>query len=334
MPKRDDCKPSDSSYGHANIDKSPNSDSVSVSDGYIDLRELFETIWLGKWLIALFTFLFSICSVVYALSLPNVYTSTAVLLPVDASKGGGLSELARQFGGVASLAGFNLGSGSGTKSTEAIEVLQSWSFLEDFIKEEGIAAEVIAVNGWDQDSNQLLYNESLYDVEEQIWVREPEKGKGVEPSSWELYEKFSSFLRVTKDKSSNFIHIEIQHFSPHFAKKLVDSLVEKINNMFRERDTAEAIKNIEFLKKQINTTHIASMQTVFYDLIEDQTKTLMLADVQSEYVFRTVNEARVPELRSKPNRVFICILGAVLGSFFGVIFVVVFRSSSRKKESN
>jgi LPS O-antigen subunit length determinant protein (WzzB/FepE family) len=65
------------------------------------------------------------------------------------------------------------------------------------------------------------------------------------------------------------------------------------------------------------------MQSVFYDLIEDQTKTLMLAKGSTEYVFKTVSESRVAEEKSKPKRALICILGAILGGVLGCVIALV-----------
>jgi LPS O-antigen subunit length determinant protein (WzzB/FepE family) len=62
---------------------------------------------------------------------------------------------------------------------------------------------------------------------------------------------------------------------------------------------------------------------MLFSLIEEQTKTLMLANVREEYVFKTVDPAVVPERKSKPMRVFIVILTALLSGFFMSMIVVV-----------
>jgi len=79
------------------------------SDDDIDLRELWNAIWVGKWLILAITILFTIGSVLYALSVPDEYKSTVLLAPASSSSSSSLSKLAGQFGGLASLAGINLG---------------------------------------------------------------------------------------------------------------------------------------------------------------------------------------------------------------------------------
>lgn len=291
-----------------------------VYDDEIDLLELWRALMRGKWIIIGLTAVFSVVSVFYALSLPNMYKSTAVLAPTESSSG---ANLMGQFGGLASLAGISLGGGGSSKTAEALEILKSWAFVEAFIADQNIAAEVFAVKGWNPDTNELIYNAEIYDLESSKWTREPPKGKQAEPSSWELYERFSQYLSVSEDKATGFTTISVEHFSPEIAKQWVDALVMKINTQLQSRDAKEAEKNIEFLRQQIEATPLASMQSVFYDLIEEQTKTLMLAKGSVEYVFKTVSDARVPEQRSKPKRALLCAFGAMLGGLIGCIIALV-----------
>ena len=139
-------------------------------DDEIDLLELWRALMRGKWIIIAFTSVFSIASVFYALSLPNMYKSTAVLAPAESS-GGGLGKLAGQFGGLASLAGINLGGSGPDKTAEALEILQSWAFIEEFIQEQNIAPQVFAVKGWSPETNELIYNTEIYNPQTQTWTR-------------------------------------------------------------------------------------------------------------------------------------------------------------------
>ena len=81
----------------------------NIADDEIDLRELFTAIWQGKWIIIAITTLFAVASVFYAINQPNIYKSEALLAPAEQDQQGGLGALAGQFGGLASLAGVNLG---------------------------------------------------------------------------------------------------------------------------------------------------------------------------------------------------------------------------------
>jgi len=70
---------------------------------------------------------------------------------------------------------------------------------------------------------------------------------------------------------------------------------------------------------------LVSLDEVFAQLIEEQTKTIMLANVSKDYVFTVIDPAVVPELESYPKRAVICILGALFGGMLGACLVLVRR---------
>ena len=65
------------------------------------------------------------------------------------------------------------------------------------------------------------------------------------------------------------------------------------------------------------------MQASFYQLIEEQTKVLMLANSSKEYVLKTISPAMMPEKKSKPSRVLIVIAGGVIGGFLSVLWILI-----------
>ena len=101
-----------------NLKQANGSVTDNIANDEIDLRELFTVIWQGKLIVIALTILFAVASVFYAISLPNVYKSEALLAPAEAQQQGGLGALAGQFGGLASLAGVNLGAGGGVDKTQ------------------------------------------------------------------------------------------------------------------------------------------------------------------------------------------------------------------------
>jgi uncharacterized protein involved in exopolysaccharide biosynthesis len=298
----------------------------SESNDEIDLWKLLQAIWNGKWLILLFTAFFSIGAVLYALSLSDQYRAVSILAPASSSSSSSLSKLAGQFGGLASLAGVSLGGGDGAdKTTIAIELMKTWGFLEQFILESNIAAEVFAATKWDKAKKQLIYDQEIYDPVSKKWLLDPQSDSGgtFEPSSWVLYQELSKRLTISKDKETGLIRVSLEFYSPELAKEWVDMLIKQINKQMKNEDKASAKKSIEFLTEQVSKTQVADMQAVFFQLIEEQAKTLMLAEVNDEYVLKTVSPAKIPEEKSGPKRALICIVGFLLGSGLGTIFILV-----------
>jgi len=286
----------------------------------IDLRELFAVIWQGKWLIIGITAVFAIGAVIFAIKQPNIYKSEALLAPASEEQGGGLSGLASQFGGLASLAGVNLGSKGGTDKTElAIEVLKSRQFTSDFIQRHNILADLMAAEKWDRNADKLIYNPEIYNEKTNTWVREAKAPFKPEPSMQEAYKVFSKMIAVNKAKETGMVTISVEHLSPAVAQQWVAWLIQDINKVMKDRDVAEANRSSEFLNKQIALTNVADIRIILYKLVEEQAKTIMFAEVRDEYVFKTIDPALVPEEKAKPKRALICALGTLLGSMLGVI---------------
>jgi uncharacterized protein involved in exopolysaccharide biosynthesis len=296
-----------------------------VADDEIDLRELFSVIWQGKWLIIAITAVFAIGSVIFAINQPNIYKSEALLAPADSEQGGGgLAALAGQFGGLASMAGINLGGGGGVDKTQmAIEVMKSRQFTSDFIQNHNILPDLMAAKKWNMADNTINYDEDLYLSTESKWIREAKLPYKPEPSMQEAYKEFSKIIAVNAAKDTGMVNVSVEHLSPQVAQQWVNWLVADINNEMKQRDVAEANRSKAFLQTQIQQTNVADIRTILYKLIEEQTKTIMFAEVRDEYVFKTIDPAFVPEEKAKPKRALICVLGTMLGGMLAMMLVLI-----------
>ena len=291
----------------------------------IDLRELCQVIWAGKWIILLGTIIAGLMAVFIALSLPDIYRSEALLAPASNEESGGLGALASQYGGLASLAGINLGGlggGSTDQTTFGMEVLKSRKFIGDFVARHKLLPSVVALEGWELLDDELLYDESIYDPEVNAWTRNVKPPKQVEPSLLEAHEEFVKLLDIAQDPDTGLVKLSVETYSPYLSKQWVDWLVEDINDEIRQQEVVEAENSIAFLQEQLVATPLADMQTIFYQLIEEQTQTIMLANARPEYLFRTVDPAVVSEEPIRPRRMLIYIVGVLLGGFFSLLFVV------------
>nr|WP_319555521.1 Wzz/FepE/Etk N-terminal domain-containing protein [uncultured Vibrio sp.] len=305
------------------------------NDDEIDLRELFAAIWKGKWIIIATTFVFAVASVLYALSLPNIYKADALLAPAESSSSGGLSKMAGQLGGLAALAGVNLGGAESSQTDLAVQVMKSRQFIDAFVNRHDLLVPLMAAKDWDLVNNQLVMDDEIYDQSTGEWLREPEGLRGSKPTAQEAFEVFKEdTLSVNQDKDSGLYTVSIKHYSPYVAQQWVNWMIEDINKVMRERTIAETSQNLDYLNTQLQKTAVADMQSTFYKLIEEQTKSLMLAEVQEEFVFKTVDPAVVPELKDGPKRALICVLGTLVGIIFAFLIILGKFLITRKQNNS
>ena len=293
-------------------------------DDEIDLKELFTVLWDGKLVITLVTGFAAVCAVLFALWLPNIYESKALLAPKDESGAGGIAGLARQYGGLASLAGINIGGGGGesSKSMIAQQKIQSLDFFTRHLYEK-IVLDLMAVDHWEAESGKLVIDRDVFDVKSQTWLREASFPRQAKPSPQEAHKAFLEVLTLSEDQKTTLVTIAIKHQSPVVAQAWVALIIEAITEELRGSDVEEAQGSIAFLEQQRAQTSLVSLDEVFAQLIEEQTKTIMLANVSKDYVFNVIDPAVVPELKSEPKRALICILGTLLGGMLGTLLVLV-----------
>ena len=288
----------------------------------INLLELLQVLWQGKIIIISLTSFASIFAVLYSLSLPNVYESKALLVPVDSSNS--ISGALGSYRGLAGLTGINLPSGgSEANSEKAMETIKSLSFFEKNILTNIFLPNLMALESWSSGTNKVIYDESIYKMSSDSWSEKP--------SAQQAYKEFTNtHLRLGKDKNSSFITISIKHQSPFIAKKWTEIVINEVNDFYRQRDKEESEKAVSYLNQQISMTGSSEIRQVLAELVQEETKKLTLIDANQFYVFEYIDPPAVMEKKSEPNRANICITIAFLSGILSILLVFIRHYSSMR----
>ncbi len=286
-------------------------------DEEIDVFELIKVLWKRRIVIFFITVLSAIMSVMYALSLPNIYTSKSLLSPIQANNS--LSSQLGNYSSLAGLAGFDLGADSGSKTTEAIERIKSYDFfVEQFLPNIELN-DLVAAQKWDESSNKIKY----FSI--------PEIDK---PTNQDAYETYKKILRISQDKQTSFVSIEIDHISPYVAQKWLMLIIKNANLHMRDIDKEVAKNSLDFLNETISSITLSETKVAISNLIENQVKTLALTEATEDYVFKPISQPIAPEKKSSPTRSIISITGTFLGFIFSILLSFTLNYlNSRKVQS-
>ena len=301
-----------------------NNNFVDKNEKEIDLKELFTVLWGGKWLIVSVTSLFSIIAIIYSLSLPNVYQSRAILSPVGDSGGGGLNQVMKNYGGLASLAGVNLSSAdASSNSVKALEKLNTLSFFENNIMPNIFLPDLMAFDSWDASNNKIIYNTDIYDFDSQTWTRDYEYPRTQTPSAQESFNIFAGHFQASKDIDTGFVTISVKHESPFVAQAWTELIIDQLNYFFRAKDKLEAQAAMDYLNIQMTQTSFSEIKMVIAQLLQQKMQQLALVEASDFYVFDYIDPPAVMETKSEPVRSVICIIGAFLGGILGCLIVII-----------
>lgn len=293
--------------------------NISEGPDEIDIRQLLKILWEGKVFIIGLTTLFSIAAVVYSLSLPNIYKTTALLSPVNDSSS---NQSMKGVGGLASLAGIDINASVGGKGAQALEKLNTLSFFADNIYPNIFLPDLMAIESWDAYSNSISYENDLYDSKNKTWIRNYKHPKSQIPSPQESFKAFKKKLNIAKDQNG-FIAISVKHQSPFIAKEWTELIVNKINDFFRSKDKLEAQAAIDFLNTQITQTSYTEIKQVIASLLQQKMQQMTLIEANEFYIFSYIDPPMVMEEKLEPVRSKISILGAILGGLLGILIIII-----------
>jgi uncharacterized protein involved in exopolysaccharide biosynthesis len=293
---------------------------MRLEDDEIDLREFFAKLWRSKWLIFLCACIFSIAAGVYAFITPNVYESDVLLAPVLSDNRSQVSSLAGQLGGIASLAGINIGGGDSQKIHFTLQILHSRKFIGDFITRHELLASLLATKGWDRSTKSIQYKE-IYDPQTKEWAEK--NGISQKPTLLDAVDFFRKLMSVEFDTKNNVVRLSLEFYSPILLQQWLTWLVEDLNNEVRLQDMIDSQNNIKYLTQQVNKTSLSDTKAMLYRLIEQQIQTLMLTKVREEYVLTVIDPAIVPEYPFKPKKEVIIIVGFILGGMLAVVILLI-----------
>jgi capsular polysaccharide biosynthesis protein len=268
----------------------------------INSRELFARFWQRRGWIGASTVFFTIVFTGTAFLMTPIYRAATVLVPAssDRNRMGSLNSTLGQLGGLASLAGINVGSGD-IEIEEVLAVLHSRGFTERFIADKNLMPKLY-YRKWN--SSQNTWNVS-------------EKHR---PTSAEAYKYFDEKIRhINRDKKTGLVTIQVDWKNRDEAADWCNSLVERINAEMRARAISQADAYLGFLTQELTKTTDIGTRDAINRLVESQIKQRMFASVTEQYSFRVADRAMAPDAKhpERPIKIIFVLLGLTLGLAVG-----------------
>lgn len=298
-----------------------------LEEDEIDLRELFATIWNAKKFIAIFSFVVVFLTLIYALSKPNVYTVSSILVPTDAkqSSGGGL-------GGLAALAGVSIGGGEVTPDIAYNTLLNDQGTMRELIKESNLTDLILE----DHSNNYYfaLGYRGIFDMFHSS--SDEENSRSEDEKIFNAYKALKGMISVSSDKKTGMITLSVSDADMHFAKKVLLLFLDKASKILIQKDLDNINEKLAYYEK---------VSTKEHDLVvKQQLSSQMTALIQSKvtllsspyYKVKKLTEPVLPYYKdkTKPKRGLIMVVSFVTSIILAIfiVFFMEFIKNSRKEE--
>jgi uncharacterized protein involved in exopolysaccharide biosynthesis len=275
----------------------------------LTIIDVATIMWAAKGLIIVVTLLCTLAATVYAFAAPQWWRADVLLKPTDAKQNQGILSQLGSLSGLASLAGLNL---NDNRTSESIATLKSRELLGGFIQDQNLLPLLFA-RKWDAQAKRWKSDNP---------DRQPDVRDGIK------YFKDHVFS-VEEDKKNGLVTVIVDWKDAKVAAQWANMLVDRVNDIMRGRALAQSEYNVNYLKQELTSASVVTMQQSIGRVLESELQKLLLAREDKEYAFKIVDHAQPPRQRFWPKRPLVVAGAAVLG-LLGSGFFVVYRHTLRR----
>ena len=293
-------------------------------DNVINLNFIVKKIFSNKIFVLSITLTFAILFTSFSFLLPNKYSSQAVVRIPDI-EGQEINQPLSSLGSIGSVVGVAGGSVA-DKSNIIIEILSSRDFVKSLIEpDESFLIDLFSINGFDKENFTSLYDENIYSPKAG-WVKKP---SGIynerKPGYVEAHRLFRKSFTIFKDPKTGVIVLSFTHYSPIFAKEVIDSVILHINRTYKENELAKIEKRLDYLQEELISADLEVVRVSLSNMIETAMKEQTIATTSEQYALESIDNSFYPDFKSSPNRIFILIFSSFIGFIISVLYVVFFK---------
>jgi uncharacterized protein involved in exopolysaccharide biosynthesis len=282
----------------------------------ITFEEVISRIWTRKTLVVVVALGAAAIASAIAIVIPKTYIASTVVSPVASnsnnSLGGGLSSIASQFGGLASLAGISVPGDS--RKYESLAILQSEALTEKYIADKNLLP--------------ILYA-SEWDAAKGAWTTsDPRKM----PTLWKANRDFKGIRAVSNDNRTQLTTVSIKWKDPKLAATWANDLVKLTNEYLRNQAISEAENNIGYLNAQAAKTDVVAVKQGIYSMIQVEINKAMTAKGTADFALKVLDPAVPPEKPSSPKLSIWLFGGLFGGGLIAAAFAYYLETKERKSK--
>lgn len=271
----------------------------------VKLMQILRAHWI---LLVCLTFLGGALMAVISLQMRNQYKAQAVVAPTSEQNSG--NSLKDEVGGIAELAGIDIGGGGGRK-VEALATLMSPGLVRAFIVKNDLMP-VLFSERWDPVAHHWRAGKKVPTLEQGV-------------------KRLRDKRTVTENTKSGLVTMNIEWYSPELAAKWTNDMIDMVNEQMREREIRTAHNSLDYLNRELATAIGVELRQAISRLMEKQINNEMLANVERDYAYHFIDPAIPPEIKDSPKRTMLSIGGAFLGLMLGFAYISLKRRFQRHK---
>jgi uncharacterized protein involved in exopolysaccharide biosynthesis len=272
----------------------------------VDLGIYFALLRKEWWKICGISLAMGVATLLYMFTKPNLYKSTAVIMPV--------ADEGKQSSALGALASMGISVGSPSK-IEDLEVLFRSNDLTARVFNRHNHWPVLLGDAYDPATGMI--RSSRLSV-----VRSKDKAPKL-PGDWDALRAASKAMVVTTNRKSGSLVLSFESASAQESAAILKDYLDEAKNRLQEEAFERATKNKKFIEEQISRTIDPLTRDRLYGLLGQEVEREMMARNREQFGFRVIDSPRVPDRKSNPPRARSAVTATILSFLAACVFFVI-----------
>ena len=303
-------------------------DQFDTNDDEIDLRELFQSLWAGRRIIALGVVILLFFASVFLWTAERKFTVDYVFKPVSSDnnspKLGGL-------GGLASLAGVSLPTGGSGDFLTFKALLQSEEVAAHLLKDHDLVAQIYG-SEWNGESREFQPPKRSVRAVAIGWIKTlltgERKADYMPPNAARLSRWLKGAFSVSEERDTGFLKLSSETPRPDLLVSVMTQATQITDQIIKTRFVETGESTVKFYQRKIATARSREHREALAQLIMQEEQKLMLASNGGFFVVEPLTIPSVSLQPTSPKSPLVLALSIVLGLFVGAGIVLIRKGFS------
>jgi len=273
----------------------------------LDGIDYFFVIYSRRATVIAITAFFTIAGLIAGFVMTPTYTAVALVAPTAEE-----NPAMNAASGALSTLGLLTGKTTSQRKDTALALLEARETLQQFITQQHLLPVLFSAN---------------WDAATKDW-----KSGSKPPTLEDGYIKLHGMMKIEASESTNLVKVHVTWKDASLAANWANGLVDLVNSKMQKAAIERGGRMISELYGEFNKPDNQSLRTNIALLIQDQIRTRMMAEANTEYALQVIDPAEPTKYKSSLGKLLLMVGGFLFG-FTVSIPVIFFIQGMRAREA-
>lgn len=149
------------------------------------------------------------------------------------------------------------------------------------------------------------------------------------PKRVDFFKIFHQNLKI--NVKGDYITFTYAHKNPLNAKEILENWTYELDEFFRVRENDRSLKALEYISNSLSAKTFVSLTETLSSYAEKELNNLVMTQVDSQYVLKTIDSPNLAEYKKYPRRYLWLFISLLIFTFLTISITILWNIKTEKK---